>query len=655
MNEQLNRYPGAKPFLLEEKDVFHGRKKDIEVLFDLLRIKRMVTLYSESGIGKSSLINAGLIPKFKSLRDGEKFIPIKIRFGLCHTHESTDERVLLSKMFDELKQYKKLLTINDLGVFVENIEYNLWCQLKLFERNGFRVLLIFDQLEEVFSYRNDQINEFKEQIHSIFSGIPALVNQAITREIEKVEDNDLGGSHCLELDEKLRFINSPLSTFVLFVVREEKLGYFNIFMDYFPNILKDIYKLSTLTYDGAKDAIELPANLKGNFKTMPFNFTASAIDEFLSRLAEKNGSYDPFTIQLACRYVEKKLVQDSSKKEIGVRDIPAIGVIEKDFIDNVWKALPPNYSRKIDYYKDKISEKLIEPEKKRRISVHESDWIPEEVVTTLIKEGLLKRDRRGEEDYLELSHDRLVHPMLEDYNARKHNHQSKLRKVAMSIGLIIIFVTLYLFVSYSNLEALRMKDKVATLQIAVNTLDKDMIKHDNNSSSRYLDSALKTATASNYNLVKIYLDSAESASINANNEEKLDTIAQLREKLLPASINNSYESSKVSKIDVFYDERTLPQSEKTADYIVGRLKADKSLTVRKRLLTITRINLNKNSWDISRNVVRYEKNKTEVDFADSLVSILNISPHLTGEQRFHKQSVSEKYKSPNYISIFIKN
>jgi len=72
------RYPGAQPFTTQQKQIFFGRDKDVEKLYDLIRLENLVVLYSKSGLGKSSLINAGIIPNIES---DNLLQPFLIRFG----------------------------------------------------------------------------------------------------------------------------------------------------------------------------------------------------------------------------------------------------------------------------------------------------------------------------------------------------------------------------------------------------------------------------------------------------------------------------------------------------------------------------------------------------------------------------------------------
>ena len=69
------RYPGVSPFTSDQKNIFFGRDNNIKKLQKLISLRKQVLLYSKSGIGKTSLLNAGVLPNFE-----DKFTIIKIRF-----------------------------------------------------------------------------------------------------------------------------------------------------------------------------------------------------------------------------------------------------------------------------------------------------------------------------------------------------------------------------------------------------------------------------------------------------------------------------------------------------------------------------------------------------------------------------------------------
>ena len=56
------RYPGLNAYTGADAYIFRGRDTDASNLLREINLNRTVVLHAESGIGKSSVIQAGLIP-----------------------------------------------------------------------------------------------------------------------------------------------------------------------------------------------------------------------------------------------------------------------------------------------------------------------------------------------------------------------------------------------------------------------------------------------------------------------------------------------------------------------------------------------------------------------------------------------------------------
>ncbi|MGI9597966.1 MAG: hypothetical protein ACR2QK_17515, partial [Acidimicrobiales bacterium] len=78
MSPSTSGNPFVGPRSLGEADALYGRAGELARLRDRLVSDRVVLLYSPSGAGKSSLIEAGLRAE---LRDLEFSVPPTIRFG----------------------------------------------------------------------------------------------------------------------------------------------------------------------------------------------------------------------------------------------------------------------------------------------------------------------------------------------------------------------------------------------------------------------------------------------------------------------------------------------------------------------------------------------------------------------------------------------
>src|SRR5439155_24200772 len=82
-------YPGIEPYHYVDRKVFFAREAESRSLIRLIVMYRGVLLYSDSGNGKSSLINAGLVP----LAIEEGYQPQRIRVQPKNGQEIVVERL----------------------------------------------------------------------------------------------------------------------------------------------------------------------------------------------------------------------------------------------------------------------------------------------------------------------------------------------------------------------------------------------------------------------------------------------------------------------------------------------------------------------------------------------------------------------------------
>ena len=92
------RYPGPDYFTEKDADLFFGRKKAKEDLERQIRLEKMMVLHSRSGIGKTSLLKAGIIPIFKNIKNYEIF---DIRFGSFYDFNTQKSKKSIMKRWED--------------------------------------------------------------------------------------------------------------------------------------------------------------------------------------------------------------------------------------------------------------------------------------------------------------------------------------------------------------------------------------------------------------------------------------------------------------------------------------------------------------------------------------------------------------------------
>lgn len=145
-------YRGLLAFQEEDARSFFGRETDIDELLERLRDEPCLPVLGPSGIGKSSLVFAGLVPRLRaqepwtvlSLRPGANPIGALARQVTQALHESAVARGARREIVELEAQLRETPTL-------------LAARLAtLAAATGTRVLLIVDQLEEIFTHVTDE-------------------------------------------------------------------------------------------------------------------------------------------------------------------------------------------------------------------------------------------------------------------------------------------------------------------------------------------------------------------------------------------------------------------------------------------------------------------------------------------------------------------
>ena len=154
----LNPFPGLRPFHENEEHLFFGRESQIDTMVDELAATRFLAVVGTSGSGKSSLVNCGLKPALsRGLMSsaGTSWRMAQFRPGgdpiKAMAHALAQPGGLFSQAFEGLSVEEIIeatLRMSKLGLV------DIYEQAHLEERPN--LLVIVDQFEELFRYRNIQ-------------------------------------------------------------------------------------------------------------------------------------------------------------------------------------------------------------------------------------------------------------------------------------------------------------------------------------------------------------------------------------------------------------------------------------------------------------------------------------------------------------------
>jgi energy-coupling factor transporter ATP-binding protein EcfA2 len=151
LEDDVAPYRGLLAFGEEDARFFFGRDREVQRLLEKLKSSRLVAVLGPSGSGKSSLVRAGLVPELRAgaLADGERWQVLVLRPGAAPL-------TALAAQLATLQPGRAMqATLDELGRDVRSL--HLCVELALADRpRDQRVLVVVDQLEEVFTLCRDE-------------------------------------------------------------------------------------------------------------------------------------------------------------------------------------------------------------------------------------------------------------------------------------------------------------------------------------------------------------------------------------------------------------------------------------------------------------------------------------------------------------------
>ncbi len=452
------RYPGLKPFDRNQSAVFHGRREDVQRLTNLIVRERLVVLFAKSGIGKTSMLQAGVAP----LLEGQDFLPIFLRADKTDAPLSTTLGEVLSKS-------PQVGHVDATGLR-PGLRQTLWEQMKRleFDLDGLPAtpVLVFDQFEEVFTLGHDEASrsQFLLELADLANeAVPEAVRADLLAGLQDATPLSTELMHWWERQPELRVVIS---------IRSDFLHLLDDISPLIPGILRNRYQLQPLNRQQAQTAIEDPAKAAGAFASPPFAYRPDAIKGILDFLAgrastdgvqevsglpalKKQDEIESFNLQILCQNVEGNII--SQQQPAGFEVIPDFyggheGLEEeiRDFYQKQLQQLPEIYVRKTGQAVDNaaqfvgkaqclIEEDLVTPIGRRCSMVDDfltNKWqVSHDFLDTLVDSRLLRKELRLDDFYYEISHDTLLPAVIESRDARRKREHADDEKAKLQAEL----------------------------------------------------------------------------------------------------------------------------------------------------------------------------------------------------------------------------
>lgn len=140
-------YKGLMPYDREDRDNFFGREQDCEILLGKILSHNFTLLYAGTGVGKSSLLSAGVIPELEDL-DKEN---LDVAYHRTWIDDPTT--ALKTTVRQALRRRKKIAEgdLSDLDDVSLVDFFDVCC-----DYSSDPLILVLDQFEEFFRYHADR-------------------------------------------------------------------------------------------------------------------------------------------------------------------------------------------------------------------------------------------------------------------------------------------------------------------------------------------------------------------------------------------------------------------------------------------------------------------------------------------------------------------
>lgn len=281
INSIENPWLGLKSY--SEGKILYGRDKEIEELSQKILYNSQTVIYGKSGIGKSSLLKAGIFPILR--RNG--YFPVYVRFVHEEGQESYTNQIIAA-----VDYALKRLKIEDLGaldcnlikvvegyaeevmpIYNDGRDESMW---EYFHRHKFYYkldeeddaheifpVLIFDQFEEIFTLQKDAslVKKFFDEFAGLINNVCPKYLLESKFEADSVFSPLLGRSlikrGVIKTAKKWDYIDD-VNLHIVLSLREDFLSYLERNIEHIPSLKHNRYCLLSLNEDQAADIIMQP-------------------------------------------------------------------------------------------------------------------------------------------------------------------------------------------------------------------------------------------------------------------------------------------------------------------------------------------------------------------------------------------------------------
>jgi WD40 repeat protein len=150
-------FPGLAHYTGEYAELFFGRESETQQIIGNLQVARLTLLYAQSGVGKSSLLSAGVAPRLRALAQATlteegapEYIPVEFPLELGDGRRLSWSGDAVAHLIEATNAAVRPFSAS--GADADTTLEQALAQAS--ERTGATMLVILDQFEELFNYES---------------------------------------------------------------------------------------------------------------------------------------------------------------------------------------------------------------------------------------------------------------------------------------------------------------------------------------------------------------------------------------------------------------------------------------------------------------------------------------------------------------------
>lgn len=458
-SENTNPWIGLDSY--KDGQTLYGRSREIQDLSMAVFYNHHTVVYGRSGIGKSSLLHAGIFPEAR--RRG--CLPISIRFD--HSAQMGYREQLIRSIVDAVIANGG--EVKDLtGKDTE--PYSLWeffhCYQLMRGEETITPLIVIDQFEEIFTLgRNQQqVKDFFEELADLLNDIKPAYLQTTSEQVAQNSSGSLFDNLNIQISDDRYEQEMPFH--LVFVLREDYLSYLERYSLRIPPLKQNRFGLLPITYLQAMEIITKPREglvtnevadsiirhiVTENDITDETPVDSAILSLFLNRLYEKKSDASAITRQLVNEY-GNALLEDFYAEIVNPLDRRTIHYLEDTLINS-------------DGHRENVSLE----------SLYRNDHIKRSVIEILEHNHLLRIFSYGDVQRVEFAHDVLCPIIIHRRTQRQYAERTRRTK---RIGLGSFFGLLLLLFGgmYIIEERLDQKEALARQQERLSEMEVSLIE-----------------------------------------------------------------------------------------------------------------------------------------------------------------------------------